>query len=191
MNAFGTLFFDYGRTGWSETYPLDVADYSDALVKLTSLLGHRLALAGPDVNLIGSRISDTDVKGDSFPTGFTIPSPGTWTYGAGEGGFNSNYALRIAIASGTVHRGSRWIRVIPSKQINDVGGFTPIAGYTTALNAFLADLVSHTSLAHKIPGAVAPPFYVFNACTSAIVSTMQRRQVGRPFGEPRGRRLIA
>jgi hypothetical protein len=191
MNALGILFFQQADFGWSEVYPLIVSDYAGAATKLAQINTDRLAMLLSDVTLIGSRISDTDVKGDSYPTGLTVPTHGTYTAVAGEETFQPTYALRVALFAGTLKRGSRFVRCVPSGAITMQGFYTPEAAWDTALDTWLAYLIGNVSIATRIKGAVAPPFFTFTAITATAIRDMEKRACGRPFGLSRGRRVIA
>lgn len=191
MRAFGILFFQQKQSGWSEVYPLNTASYASAAAALASIATERLELALPDVILIGSRVSDTDVKGDSSPSGISVPALGTWTAVGSEATMQTDYALRLKVFAGTALRSSRFVRGIPFGNLSTDGSFSPEAGYLTKLNDYIAALITNASVGTRIKGAVAPPFYAFSPITSISVLDMERRQVGRPFGQPRGRRVIA
>ncbi len=191
MRAVGILFFDWEGTGWSEVYPLQVADYTTALAVLTTTKNLRLAMMAPDINLIGARISDTDVKGDSFPTGFLFPTTGTYVPGAGEKTFATDYALRCGLYGGPAKRSVRFVRGVSNLNIDGNGHYIPTAAWDATLDAWLNQLIASVSIATRIKGAVAPPYYAFTPILSASIQEMENRKVGRPFGLSRGRRLIA
>ena len=179
------------QPGWSEVYGFNVADYTAAVTALGNLANARQATLAPDCSIIGARISDSDVKGDSFPTGITFPSVGTYNPGGAMTTYNPQMALRFLWNAGPTKRGSRFLRCIPKDSVSASGLFTPVAGFSTVLLTYLGLVESEVSMATKIPGAVAPPFYTFTAYTGFTEFNMEKRAIGRPFGLSRGRRLVA
>lgn len=192
MNAFGTLFFNFSATGGSEVYPMVVADYAAALVKLNQIIVNRLATLVSDVELLYARISDSDVKGDSYPTGISFPQPGTFAVAPADNTYNDALALRVQFNAAVTQRGQRWIRFLPKSQVSNVGVYTPTGPFTAALATHLDYVKNNCSAAHRIPGAIVPPFYTFTPYTGyTITGDLTGRKIGRPFGERRGRRLVA
>lgn len=185
---FGILFGSQGKYGWSEVYPIVATDYNNCATILATIYGVRLPLMATDASLIGARISDTDVKGDSFPSGLTFPAPGT---NLATVTYNPQLALRLLFSAGALHRGSRWLRAIPDTQVSASGGYVPTAPWVILLGNYILALETSVSIATKIKGAVAPPFYTFTPITGSSLGGFERRSIGRPFGQPRGRRLVA
>jgi hypothetical protein len=144
------------------------------------------------VTFNGARLSNVDVKGDSIPLpSILIPDAGTFGALPGDATYDQPLALRIAVKAGTLKRGMRWLRALPKSQISAAGDYSPTAPFTAALNTYLSDLENLCSIATKIKGAIAPPFYTFTVITSAIQAGAEPRKIGRPFGQPRGRRQVA
>lgn len=183
--------FARGSAGWSETYFINATDYSTAATTLDGLRAARLPTLTPEVSLVGGFISDTAVKGDSFPVSFAVPEPGTYAPTGAPKSYNPDVALRVLYVAGTAKRGSRWVRCIPQDNVDAQGDFAPVAGFTTVLNNYLNQIASVVSLASKIKGAVTPPFYTLSTYTGFTKIGMESRKIGRPFSGRRGRRLIA
>lgn len=182
--------FYKGAAGWSETYFQNVPDYSTAATELTSLSNARLATLCSDCQLIGGTISDTAVKGDSFPSGLTT-KVGTYTATPAPTSYQPDMALRTLWKAGAVKRGSRWIHCIPTDSVNGSGQFVASVGFLTVLQNYLLLVETVAQLATKIPGAVAPPFYTLSPYTSFQAVAMDSRKLGRPFSLRRGRLVIA
>jgi hypothetical protein len=192
MLAFGILkinAYSWGA-GWSEVYPINAPSYAAAATIMQALAGFRMACACTDVTLMGTLLSDTAVKGDSYPMGVSLPQPGTGFSPTSTG--QISLALRLQITGGVLKRSARFVRALPTFLIGAGGSYTPVSAFTTALNTFLAYLIANVSIATKIHGAVSPPFYSFTAITGAtLVAALEARKIGRPFGLHRGRLLIA
>lgn len=192
MRAFGTLFINGGNFGWSEVYPMNVADYPTAVTNMTTTLTKRLALLVSDLAVVGMRISDSDVKGDSYPTGLTFPQVGTFAVAPADATYNADLAIRAEFVGALTQRSQRWIRGLPKSQVSNVGAYAPTGPFTTALTSYLAQVLSTCAAAHRIPGAVTAPFYTFtNYSGYTLVGNLLSRKLGRPFGLSRGRRLVA
>lgn len=190
MNAMGILFFQAGATGWSEVYPMNVASYAAAATDLAGIATDRLALLVSDASLIGSRISDSDVKGDSYPTGI-VPTVGTFATTPTDGTYYEGIALQNKVFGSTTKRSTRYLHALPKSQINSFGAYLPTAPFTTAYNTWVAKMIANVSIATKIKTAIVPPFYTFTPITAITEEGAVKRAIGRPFDLPRGRRLIA
>jgi hypothetical protein len=59
------------------------------------------------------------------------------------------------------------------------------------MNTYLNLVQTTCQMFHKIFGAVAPPFYSDTPYSSYTIVNMEKRAIGRPFGQPRGRKLVA
>lgn len=185
----GEAFFK-GAAGWSETYFMTVPDYTTAASQISSIVNARIPLLCSDVQFIGASISDTAVKGDSFPSGLAA-KPGTYVGTAGVQTYQPDDSLRILFHAGQSKRGTRFIHCIPSDQINVNGQYNSTAPFATAMNTFLTLVEQTAALATKLPGAAAPPFYTLTPYTSFLIIGMLGRRIGRPFSLRRGRALIA
>jgi hypothetical protein len=195
MNITGILFFNkYGfvpNAGWAEVYFFLKDTYADAVTALQAIRDARLPTLSGDCQLVGARVSNTDVKGDSEPLTWTFPEPGTFATGTADPTAPPEIVLRALYYAGTLKRGSRWVRCIPSSQIAAGGLYTPTGPYTTAVTAYWDAVRDNACLGTRIPGAVAPPFYSLTSYTSYTPKGQDVRKIGRPFDLLRGRRLIA
>jgi hypothetical protein len=190
---FGILKFNCASqaAGWSEVYPLNAASYSVAAANLGAIATARLGMLYSDVSLVGGLLSDTALKGDSFPTGIGFPQAGTYTSMSTGTGLIT-LALRCEAYASFLKRGARFLRGLPNGLVGAGGVYTPITLWSTAFAAYATLVTNYVSIATKIRGAVSPPFYTFESITSfVLISQLESRKVGRPFGLHRGRVLIA
>lgn len=183
------VFWRWADSGWSEVYPISATDYTTCDGTFKAIISDRAAILAPDVTLLAAVISDTDIKGDSFLS-TTTTTVGTWA-GADTTSFNPNWALRTLWNAGALKRGSRFIHALPNAQVSAVGAFAPTGPFTTAIAAWETAMLGGVSMATRIKGATTAPFYTFTGLTAVANKNMEERKVGRPFGLPRGRRLIA
>jgi hypothetical protein len=192
MHLFGTLHINCRNQGASELYPLVATSYAQGLTDLATLATSRKSLLAPDCTLAGALLSDGDVRGDSYPLGaqITIPSPGTYTTTPPASTYAApNVALRNLVSSGPLKRGTRWMHFIPFDQFSGSGGYTPITPWATNLGQFYTFLSTLTAIATRAPGS-EPPAWTFSAVNAVMSNSVATRRLGRPFGLPRGRRLI-
>lgn len=190
-NFYGILFGRSGDDGWSEVYPIIGDDYAAAALTLGAIRLARLAMMCVDAQYTADRLSNVDIKGDSFSTGQDYPQLGSFTATPAPATYNPVMAVRLKITAGTMKRGSRWVRAIPNNCISANGFYLPTAPFVTAIDALITILKSSTSIATRIKGAVVPPFFTFTPVTDAVVMGLEKRDIGRPFDLPRGRRVVA
>lgn len=185
-----TFFFQVGNYGWSENYPTNVATPTDAETNFGSFLTLRLATMFSDCKCVGGRISDVNVKGDSYPLIVSFPEPGTY---AGTGATKTSAGqncLRVLLNSSPVIRANRYLHGIPNNQYTTTF-YTPTSDWLTLIADFMNAIVSNSGTLTKIKGAIVPPFYTYTPYTGYTEEGGDFRKVGRPFGQPRGRRQIA
>jgi hypothetical protein len=185
------LFGEVQGNGWSESYPMVASTAAAAAVTLSSILDARKAMMLPDAAFTGGRISDTDIKNDSWPLGITFPVVGTYTATGITTTYNPQIALREIAYAGGLRRGSRWIRALPEDQLNASGAYTPTGPWATLLFDLNNLIIANVSIATKLKGAIVPPFYLYSTITAIDTKRAEARAIGRPFGLRRGRRLIA
>jgi hypothetical protein len=185
----GIMHINFGSVGWSEIYPLLLTDAPTLVSEWALICAARLPILGTDAHLAGDLLSDTDVKGDSIPSGQVYPQAGT----GGSACFPQfDIGLGIKVTDVTfVHRGTRWLRGIPTAQFT-AGAYAPLGPFLAALAAYEAAL-THASLciASRIKGALAPPFFNYYRVNQYFPPVDRAKKTGRPFGLSRGRRLIA
>lgn len=181
----GPTGFPKGPAGFSEVFIISAVDYNAAAANLTNIAAARLPLMCPDADLIGSSLSDTAVKGDSFPTGIAN-SAGTYTTG-GATTYNPDIALRQNLFAGALKRAKRFLHMLPKDQLDANGKFAPTAGFTTALTAWQNAVIANATIGTRIKGAVTPPFYSTSSITSITDGGAEKRAIGRPFSPLRGR----
>jgi hypothetical protein len=186
----GTGFFGTANYGWSESYGMSQATPAEAVTNLTSILTLRLAMCFSDVSLIGAMVSDTAVKGDSYPTLISFPLPGTWVGTTGEQTAARGNCLRLLMLSAPTIRGNRYLHGIPETQFTKTF-YAPTTPFVTAFGAYASALVSTFGTLTRIKGAVTPPFFTWTQYTGFEEQGQDFKKVGRPFNLPRGRRQVA
>jgi hypothetical protein len=186
----GTLFINTADAGWTETYYINAASLAAASTALGNILTPRQGVSRSEVKFPVGRIVDLSAPRTSLLLTVVAPA-GTW---AGADLSTVDPALAILVRMGSADgltRSRHFLRGIPSLQINgaatDPITWGPTAGYTTALNAWIAAVQANAVLAKK----TAPLTYTTKAITNMAISTVGTiRRAGRPFGLRRGRRLI-
>lgn len=195
MHLFGTLIFNSSwnsgaiEYGWSEVYPLQATTYAAGATALAALAALRLPMMCTDTHLVGSRLSDGDVRGDSYPTGIA-PAPGTYITGT-PASYLPEQTLRILQLNIPLQRASRWIRAIPDDQYTVKGIYTPTGPYIALVDAYGAALETNVCIAKRIGTFPTTPAWAFTNVSSYDGPFQDRRKYGRPFGLPHGRRLVA
>lgn len=185
-----TFFFKAGEGGWSENYFCSAASGTAAATLFNSLRDMRLPLLSPDVSLVGGRISDVNVKGDSYPTTTAFPTPGTYPTPAGATSAVGQNCIRVLFNAGPLIRANRFFHGIPADQYAATK-YTPTVAFKDALDSFTTFIGTGFGAKTKIPGAVAPPFYTLTSYSGWGDEGGDFKKIGRPFGAPVGRRLIA
>jgi len=185
-----SLFINGVTSGVSETYFTQRSSPGDAAVVLAAIAAQRQATLCADAAIYGGRISECDVKGDSYPTTIAFPLVGTYTGGDGDITAVAGNCLRCLFNGGPLLRGNRFIHYIPKSQYTATV-YTPLSGFLTALHAWLAGIADSCCVGTRIKGATVPPFYTLTNYTSYGTQYQDFKRVGRPFGLSAGRRLIA
>lgn len=186
----GTLFFKSGNYGWSENYGFSTPTAAAAAGNLGVIYLERLGMMVSDCSIIGGRVSDVDIKGDSYPVGLTFPAPGSFAVVPADKTAQSENCVRVLFNAGPTKRGNRYVHGIPASQYTATF-FTPTTPWLALLNAYITQLESICGTLTKIHGAVTPPFYDWTQYTGATDFGGDFKKVGRPFGQPRGRRAVA
>jgi hypothetical protein len=189
-NYFLTVFGKVQGNGFSEVYPLVAANPTAADTFLSSLMAARIAVACTDVTFTGYRISDSDIKGDSWPVSAISPIVGTYVGAGSLVTYNPQISLRFLAVAGGLKRGSRWFRAIPEDQIDASGQLSPSGSWVTSIGNWEVLVGGNCSIATRNKLAIAPPFYTFTAITALTRKQAEARRIGRPFGLRPGRALI-
>lgn len=185
-----TYFFQVANYGWSENLFVSQPSGDAAATKFNSLRDLRLPTLSPDCELTGGRISDVNVKGDSYPTTTTFPTPGTYAVPAGATSAISQNCVRVLFNAGPLIRASRFFHGVPADQY-EATKFNPTVGWQATLESLLTAITTGCGSKTKIPGAVAAPFYTLTPYSGNEIMGGDFKKVGRPFGQPVGRRMIA
>lgn len=181
------LFLSKGTSGWSEVYPLITAGYTAAKTVMEAGADLRQAMLTDDITIIGFRVSDYTIPGDSLAETLNLPG----NYGIvpipHEKSEPANVAIRIrADTADFLHRGVRYLHAPPDSIIT-AGFYTPDADFETAMDDYLAWLALNCAIKHQLtpsPGAT----YENLPIDEAVVDGVWTRNTGRPFGLHRGRR---
>lgn len=190
----GTIFFHAADKGWSETYWLMGPDIGTASAKLVGILDARVAMSPSAVKTDYLRV--VDAGNPRISTAPNIPAgdvQGTFV-SAGGHAFTPDAAVLARAFSADNLRRSRWfIRGFPVEMVNLTGAgedneLTFPAAWTTAFGAWAAAVGAGAVMVHK----TAPHTFVTTPIDHIVSSTTYHiRRAGRPFGLPRGRRMIA
>lgn len=187
---FGIVFYERASgvgtqpAGWSEVYPLNSSGYVSAFSALDNLNTLRLAMATADVTALASRVSDSDILRDSYVAALTTQT-GTFT-GAVSG--DPDDTRRVKFLASQLKRTVRHIHALPGPLFTN-GIFIPSGAWTAAETAWANAVVTNVSIATNLHAA-NPPHYTFTSITGFLDYGNGNRKVGRPFGQPRGRRSI-
>jgi hypothetical protein len=171
--------------GWSEIYYPAATDIETAISGwISHVLPARLGIMPADVNIVYIRCSDVNVKGDSILD--TSTHIGTWS---GSSNVNdARLSLLIRQRNEFNQRAMKYIHGIPTDQFT-LGVYTPTTPFGTAFNVFKSAVIANCLHANKNP--TPPPKLVLSTIVDFGVVRLTTRRVGRPFGLPVGRRMIA
>lgn len=186
----GTLFFQSGRYGWSENYGFSTATPGQAATNLGVIFLQRIAMMVSDSIIIGGRLSDVDIKGDSYPLNLTFPAPGTFAVAPADETAQSENCARVLFNAGSQIRANRFVHGIPASQYTKTF-FAPTSPWLALLTTWATGLLADVGALTKIRGATTAPFYTFTQYTGQTDMGGAFKKVGRPFDLPHGRRLIA
>lgn len=183
-----TLFLGDGQnSGFSESYFWTGPDYTAAAAATATMAAKRLAPLHMEYQLIGMRISDVAIFGDSYLP--TIPASPFPIQGEASDALykrpNPAIAALHRMEAGPLHRGHKFLRGIPLQLITGehLKDLTTIVGYST----WISELIANWQLAVTLHGTGTK---VYLPISRIIALGDVRRRPGRPFGAPRGRRRI-
>jgi hypothetical protein len=133
------------------------------------------------------RVSDMFIRGDSA-IAIPLAPTGTYTVPVGKVNLPPDAALVLRCEATPLRRSFRYLHGLTS---NDTVGnvWSPTAGMIAALTSYLTFINTNTVQRHIV--SRSPLNVVDTAWTNFIEQQVNSRKVGRPFGLPRGRRLIA
>ena len=186
-NFKGSLFFENTEgEGFSEGYYGVFTDGPTAVTALETLADARLNMLDPAYFLVYAKVHNLATPRAVLLTSLLLPAAGT--YAITSGGFNHSIfeavLLRLMDVTGFQNR-----KFIHGTNTDTSHGdiYLPGGSWATALAPFIADLVASWSVArgfsHGVPSTLT-------AITSAVPERVTEHRIGRPFGAPRGRRLI-
>lgn len=190
----GTIFFHAADKGWSETYWLKGPDIGSASAQLIGILDARVALSPSAVKTDYLRV--VDAGNPRISTAPDIPAGdvmGTFVSPGGHAFTPDAAVLARAFSADNASR-SRWfLRGFPVEMVNLTGAgedneLTFPAAWTTSFADWVTAVKAGAQLVHR----TAPHTFTNVAIDHIVSSTAYHiRRAGRPFGLPRGRRMIA
>src|SRR5712691_4068093 len=158
--------------GWSESFYFDATDITTAQAAADTGVSPRMALSGPNVNMIYARVSDVLIKGDSLQLTGPFPQPGTYTPDdPDEQPLIANAALMIRWVATSLIKGRTFLRGLPSEVL--LGReYAPTTSFTTALNAWQAWVVGTGLTQGKVRHRTSvgpPPTYTYTVIDHAEI----------------------
>lgn len=190
----GTLFYQAGSSGWTETHWLVATDMPTATLNLKSINNAGMAMRRPDVTLLSARIVDA-----ANPRTSILPDITSWvtvgTYTA-PGVVTADVDLSIMwreFSADNLTRSRVFFRGFPTDQfgssgIDKDGNFNFTVAFAALFTAWQTAIVNNALLVHR----TAPHVFTSKAINQVVQSTQAHlRRAGRPFFLRRGRRLIA
>lgn len=189
-----TIFFAGTRgEGWTESwYPPGGDDYPAYVTLLNQYISRRRNALGGGANIVYGRVSDDKVARDSSAVQVNLADGSSIVSGiAGkEAGFGSDCVI-FRCEGGPLHRKSWMVRGLDDADIDRsfANGYNPAGRSLNALNDLIVWMLGK-SFGFRIRTAVGPPpVYGRITCTKIFPVRWSTRRVGRPFGQPVGRRL--
>lgn len=193
----GTLFFESGKFGWSETYGLDAADVESATGVFRLLQLARKDLLGENAQITYRRVYSADpnngesyLKAVAFKDG--VPDP---NHGLSDRPYS---AVLCDLSLEGNKKGRIFMRGVPDDMITqghgNPTGFSPSASWINAFDDFNFALVGNSFRRIKVtrtnPGSTPPAYDI----TSSLIQKVEykkavSRNTGRPIELPRGRRF--
>ena len=185
----GTLFFHWEDFGWTESYFAVNSATGAAQSNILTIATARMALSRPDVICDRGIISDIAIRGDAieipgFPIVGTNADAGTTQI--------PDIALLMKWKVGVYNRNKTFLRGYPLME-GPAGGYTPSLGYPALVTAYVDAVKVNAVMKEPTGDNPTPPpklLYVFApVLAGTITQLVHRRKTGRPFGQPRGRRV--
>jgi hypothetical protein len=183
---YGTFYFEFDGSGWSETYFLVGGDQAAAVANMEAIWLKRKTISPALVTLTGAKVSVTGKPRDSFVIQDLAGSHGTFVQEAPGNVVPTWVALlfRMNVASGPP--GSKFIRGLPPECIAGMQ-FVPTPAMVTALGDYATALAANARV-RQVDRTAVPATTSYVAVTSGSQVRLTERRVGRPFGQPVGRR---
>lgn len=182
----GSIAFGFQENGWSEQYYLAGADSASASANMSAILAKRKLFLPSQMYYKHCVISEVTVRGDVY----IIDSGGNGSYTAAAVA-PINTAALYAFYGGSVLAARHYVRGIDAATLAADG--TIGAGTFTALMDDWASVVLANCVGrHRLLNPTPPPAYNYAYVTLSAYSLVKTafRKVGRPFGQPVGRRRI-
>jgi hypothetical protein len=184
----GSIYYELAGQGWSENYPLLATTSTLAIASVVALGLARKHMLCSDVAILGGKVSDPEVVGDTYLVGSIS---GTGDYGLGPPILTSltpNVCLQLKCNAGPLKRSTRPMHGLPTDVIAGPY-YAPTGDFTTALDDLITLLTTEVAISTKTGGP--PPTYTFTAIDAVVIGPVWTHKVGRPFGLHRGRARVA
>lgn len=115
----GTMIFNQGRAGWSESWYLQASSHQQAADKLQTVGPTRMKLLGGGASIEYWRVSDVAILGDS-----AIVVTNEWALSTGVTSADEPWdAVYVRVEAGPLYRRQMWLRGIPDEWAGPAGGF--------------------------------------------------------------------
>lgn len=184
----GTLFFIGPGQGWTESYGMKDSTPAGAISQLLDVAAARSHILHTNLLIQDGRISDVAIKGDSTPAlGEAIIGTAVDTAGY----LDLDVALMTKWQVGVFSRNKTFVRGIPVGQTIDGDIFMtgPFAtSYANWVDAIIANCLMYAQTSPPVPPPPFPKSWQV-ILAGAAAPGLHRRKTGRPFGQPRGRRV--
>jgi hypothetical protein len=155
MGIRATIFFQFGITGWSETYYSVFTSLDSALARVERLTDLRVNLMPETVQITYQRVSDDAVFRDAFVDALAKNG----TFPDADGSDAAFVSLLVRLSSGNQTKRSLFLRGIPDTLIVN-GLFQPSATWLNAWRAFSNELKSAWAISGYNP-LVSPASVLF------------------------------
>ncbi len=182
-----TYFFEYAakKVGWSETYFKNEDNPVNCITDANYVLDKRKEILHADCKITYIRISNTSIPGDSV-----LLQPGvSGTVNVGSHPPVDPWSCLLTRNTyGTIKRGRSFLHGVTEDMFSPNGQWDLANFAATKFSDFGTALIT-TGMGLKYLVAAGPPkVYNFGNFTSIQPLRLATHQIGRPFGQPRGRR---
>lgn len=188
------FFYSLPNNGaFSEVWYTNDATYDGAIQSAKDYIAVRKELLGYGGNVVGARVSDDNVKGDSLLVQ-VLPGKASKSdvfISAEDIADKAGMAMQIRLEAGPLHRRQWLMRGNPDTLFNS--GFP--GGFDIGLHDWLAKFQALTALLkggkwaiRNLTAVGPPPVYALTTLTDAFYLRAGYRKPSRPFGLALGRR---
>jgi len=184
------LFFNQPTllAGWSETYFNTLSDRDQVVIQASNMARTRMRMSPIGTFCSHLRVSDVDPPRDSSVDDFRgSPLRGEFSQTAGSDlGWTS---LLVSLVASPYRSGRKFLRGVPDLLFTvqtGVGVFSPNQRFKDAFTAYSRHLtIVENGWAIRNRSGIS---YIYNGITAVKIIRTTSHRVGRPFGQPVGRR---